>query len=388
MARLERVGEKKYRIVYDVPPTNGRVRQQKTETLEGVTKVEAQAILAKRKEAAATCERVADPSITVSELFEKFMGTRRRLAATTRDRYNSLYVKYIRPDLGSLKLASLKKVNLIEAYAAWEARGERRPSGRTIRHAHDLVRATLNWAVSLDYIATNVAAKVTAADLPRMTKPENTVLDETELRRLLAEAKEPTKRAKARGTLSSQPWFYPAIAFAAYTGARRGEVLAVKWADLDLDDASVTIRSSLAEPKSGLAFKEPKNGKVRSIVLPSQLVAILRTHRERQASERLAFGEGYQDQGLVMARPDGTPVPPWNFGAAFKDLVARAGVTPISLHDLRDTHASLLAKAGVPIEVVSQRLGHSGIGVTVERYLTVYTSRDAAAAEAFQRLVR
>ncbi|MGB8203492.1 MAG: hypothetical protein WCE83_02330 [Candidatus Baltobacteraceae bacterium] len=80
MARLERVGEKKYRIVYDVPPTNGRVRQQKTETLEGVTKGEAQAILAKRKEAAAKCERVADASITVSELFEKFMGTRRRLA--------------------------------------------------------------------------------------------------------------------------------------------------------------------------------------------------------------------------------------------------------------------------------------------------------------------
>ena len=89
-----------------------------------------------------------------------------------------------------------------------------------------------------------------------------------------------------------------------------------------------------------------------------------------------------------MAQPDGSPVPPWNFGAAFKDLVARVGVTAITLHDLRDTHASLLAKAGVPIEVVSQRLGHSGIGVTVERYLTVYTSRDAEAAEAFQRLVR
>ncbi len=279
-------------------------------------------------------------------------------------------------------------MNLIQAYAAWEARGERRPSGRTIRHAHDLVRATLNWAVSVDYIATNVAAKVTTADLPRITKPENTVLDETELRRLLAEAKKPTKRAKARGTLSSQPWFYPAVAFAACTGARRGEVLAVKWTDLDLDNASVTIRSSLSEPRSGLAFKEPKNGKTRSIVLPSQLVAILRTHKAKQASERLALGEGYQEQGLVMAQPDGTPVPPWNFGAAFKDLVARAGVTPITLHDLRDTHASLLAKAGVPIEVVSQRLGHSGIGVTVERYLTVYTSRDAAAAEAFARLIR
>ena len=89
----------------------------------------------------------------------------------------------------------------------------------------------------------------------------------------------------------------------------------------------------------------------------------------------------------VDPRPDGTPVAPWNFGAAFKDLVLRADVTTITLHDLRDTHASLLAKAGVPIEVISHRLGHSHIGITVDRYLTVYQERDAAAAAAFERIV-
>ena len=78
---------------------------------------------------------------------------------------------------------------------------------------------------------------------------------------------------------------------------------------------------------------------------------------------------------------------PWNFAAAFKDLVARAGVTRITLHDLRDTHASLLAKGGVPIEVISNRLGHSCISITVDRYVTVYQDRDAAAAAAFDRLV-
>jgi integrase len=85
--------------------------------------------------------------------------------------------------------------------------------------------------------------------------------------------------------------------------------------------------------------------------------------------------------------PDGQPVKPWNFGAAFKDLVVPSGVSQITLHDLRDTHASLLAKAAVPIEVVSSRLGHSGIAVTVDRYLTVYTSRDADAANAFELLL-
>jgi integrase len=99
------------------------------------------------------------------------------------------------------------------------------------------------------------------------------------------------------------------------------------------------------------------------------------------------MGSAYTDDGLVFARPDGSAIPPWNFGSAFRDLVTRAGVTRIRLHDLRDTHASLLAKAGVPIEVVSKRLGHSTIAITVDRYLVVYRERDEAAAAAFETLV-
>ena len=148
------------------------------------------------------------------------------------------------------------------------------------------------------------------------------------------------------------------MAFAAYTGARRGEVLAVRWSDLNLKDATVSIRESLSDPKSGLAFKAPKNGEARTIVIAFELMEILRTHRARQVEERLCLGQAYNDRNRVFARPEGTPVTPLNFGAACKDLVARVKVTPITLHDLRDTHASLLAKAGVPIEVISQRPGH------------------------------
>ncbi|HEY1869229.1 MAG TPA: tyrosine-type recombinase/integrase, partial [Candidatus Cybelea sp.] len=137
----------------------------------------------------------------------------------------------------------------------------------------------------------------------------------------------------------------------------------------------------------GLAFKRPKNGKIRTITIGAELAAILSRHKAKQAEERLFFGEAYKKNDLVFARPDGGPITPWNFGAAFKDLVARAGVTAITLHDLRDTHASLLAKAGVPIEVISNRLGHSCINITVDRYLSVYQDRDAAAAAAFERLV-
>src|SRR2546423_4806328 len=182
------------------------------------------------------------------------------------EKHRALTEKLI-AELGAIKLAALRKTHLIEAFEAWRNRGGRQPSGRTIKHAFDLLRAVLNWAVRCDYVPTNVAAKIAPEDLPRARKPESTVLNEAELRSLLEEAKNPTKRAQTRGTLSSHPWFYPAVAFAAYTGAGRGEVLALRWSGVNLDEGTVTIQESLAEPRSGLVFKEPKNGKVRRVVI-------------------------------------------------------------------------------------------------------------------------
>ncbi|MFY9884130.1 MAG: tyrosine-type recombinase/integrase, partial [Candidatus Cybelea sp.] len=113
----------------------------------------------------------------------------------------------------------------------------------------------------------------------------------------------------------------------------------------------------------------------------------LRTHELKQAEARLGVGTVYRDEDLVFAHADGSPIDPWNFDRAVGDLIRRSGVTRITLHGLRDTHASLCAKAGVPLEVVSQRLGHASIGITAERYLHVYSDRDADAADAFRRLV-
>ena len=105
----------------------------------------------------------------------------------------------------------------------------------------------------------------------------------------------------------------------------------------------------------------------------------------KNASARF-LGADYNDGDLVFALADGRPVLPWTFTASFRYLVDRAKVPYIRLHDLRDTHASLLAKHGVPLEVVSKRLGHSNIGITAERYLFVYRDRDAQAAAVFERL--
>ena len=259
---------------------------------------------------------------------------------------------------------------------------------RTHRHAFDLLRNIFNVAVRSKIVGQNVALLVDQDEIPAPQKPESTVLDAPQVRKLLETAKNPTKRSVGNGYVSAYAAYYPAIAFLVYTGARRGEALAVQWGDLDLDGGFVTIRRSLSDTKGSLAFKAPKNEKARKISIAPELVAILIEHRLHQALERQAMGASYQDGDLVFSRADGSPIRPWNFGAAFPALVKRAGVTKIRLHDLRDTHASLLAMAGQPLDVISKRLGHSSIAITMDRYLTVYTARDEEASSAFASIIR
>jgi integrase len=282
----------------------------------------------------------------------------------------------------------LKQHHLTDAYASWLSKGKggRALSARSVRHIHDLLRTMLNYALRKGLVHHNVATLV-AEDLPRAKKPEPVALTEEQLKKLLASSWEPTDWARKHGVVSAQSWFAPAVWFAAYTGARRGETLALRWRDLDLDAKTATIRHSITETKAGgVQFKEPKNGKHRTIVLPASLVEVLRKHRGEQQKDREVFKDAYKDDDLVFAAPDGSPVLPWTFTASFRYLVDRAKVPYIRLHDLRDTHASLLGKHGVPLEVISKRLGHATIGITAERYLHVYKERDAEAAAVFEQL--
>ncbi|MFZ0365297.1 MAG: hypothetical protein WAL67_13920, partial [Candidatus Cybelea sp.] len=107
-------------------------------------------------------------------------------------------------------------------------------SGRTVRHVHDLMRCVLNYGVRRDVVARNMAALIAPEDLPKAPKPEPKALNEAEVKRLLEAARKPTGRSTKRGCLSAEAWFAPAVALSVYTGALRGEVLAVKWSDVNL----------------------------------------------------------------------------------------------------------------------------------------------------------
>jgi integrase len=241
MGYLKRYGESKYRIEYDVLPENGK-RRQKRETLKGVTKKQAEAVLAQR-EAEVLAQRKAlengdtvKDEVTLSTLFEGFLKQKRtQKEETTIRRYETLVKLYLKPKFGSMQAKQLKPHHLMASYSEWLEQGRegrKSVSAKTIRHAHELLRNVLNWGVRRELLSRNVAALVADDDLPKAIAPKPVALTEEELRKLLAEAKSPTSRAKKRGTLSSQPWFYAAVAFAAYTGCRRGEVVAMRWLDV------------------------------------------------------------------------------------------------------------------------------------------------------------
>jgi integrase len=390
MGYLKRVGPKRYRYAYEGPRVKGK-RQQLTGTFYDLGKTEAEAKLAKLEAEARDGEHVRNPNLTFRDLLTEFMEKKKvTLAVSTFERYDLFGRLYLEPAFGSLKVRDLRQGILLEAYASWSLRGcSGKPIfGRTVHHLHDLLRCVLNFGVRRELVSRNVASLIAPEDLPKAPKPEPKALEETEVTRLLEAARTPSGRSAKRGYLSSESWFYPAVAFSVYTGARRGEVLAVQWSDLNFAAKSVTIRRSLAETKTaGRFFKGTKNGKGRTIALPGPLATILEEHQQRQEQDRKALGGAYKDDDLIFARADGSFVKPWNYAAAVKDLAQRAKVTAISLHDLRDTHASILAKKGVGIEVISKRLGHSNIAVTGERYLFVYQERDAQAASLLDTLV-
>ena len=168
---------------------------------------------------------------------------------------------------------------------------------------------------------------------------------------------------------------------AAAMGARRGEVLALRWADVQ--EGRATIARSLTQTKQVLEFKGTKSEKPRVVKIPESTLATIEVHRKHQDESRLQFGPDYKaDLDLIFANPDGTPLKPDSVSAAVSLLFRRLKLPKgASLHSLRHTHTSHLLANGVPLPVVSARLGHSSTRVTAEIYSHMINGQDDDAAQ-------
>jgi integrase len=168
-----------------------------------------------------------------------------------------------------------------------------------------------------------------------------------------------------------------------YTGARRGELLALSWEDIDLDAATVTIHRNAVEIKGQRVEQTTKSGKPRIVTIDPDTVQILRSHRKEQNEQRLELGQYWQGRGLVTCKEDGSDPLPKSATQAWARLAKKAGVSGFTLHDCRHAHATHLLAVGVPLHVVAARLGHTDAMVTATVYSHVLNSQAVDASVQF-----
>jgi len=314
-----------------------------------------------------------DENITVGEYLDRWLedvvrGTVRE-STFSRDEY--LVRNHIKPALERRKLRKLSALDLQRLY---RNRVDSGLSGSTVQKIHHVMHKALAQAVRWDLIPRNPADSVTP---PTPTLKEMRPLSVPEARRLLEAARGDRLEA-----------FY---VLALHIGMRRGELLGLKWADVDLDTSTIRVRRTLTRTENGkrVALGEPKTKKSRRTVrLTPVATDALGRHRARQAEEKLKAGELYADQDLVFADEGGGLINPSNLRQrSFASLLRRAfgedgDATRITFHDLRHTCASLLFQRNVHPKFVQELLGHASVAITLDTYSHMLPGMGGEAADA------
>jgi len=297
---------------------------------------------------------VDDKNLTVSEYLDRFLEDVQhgsvRESTYSRDKY--LITNHVKPTLGRVKLKNLSAMHLQRLYREKQDAGL---SASTVQKVHHILHKALAQAVRWDLIARNPTDNVKA---PTPTPKEMHPLSAEEASMLLEATQ--GDRLKALYVL------------AVTTGMRRGELLGLKWSDIDLEYGRLSIRRALTRTGNGgrSALAETKTrGSRRTVNLTQRAVGALRSHLERQLAEIEAAGDLYGDEGLVFTTEAGTPINPSNLRQrSFAPLLKRAGLPHIRFHDLRHTCATLLLSKGVHPKFVQELLGHATIAITLDTY--------------------
>jgi integrase len=286
--------------------------------------------------------------------------------------------RQIIPALGSAQLTELRPQQIQAFYARLRSEGQRadgrpgRLSANTVFRVHQVLHRALVHAVRWQKLARNPADSVQA---PREDRPAITMLSAADVSRLLAAAD-----ATPIGALTRM---------AVMTGMRRGELLGLRWSDIDLDGGVASVQQTAQRiDGAGWVFRQPKTKlSRRAVALSPTTVQLLHKRRRDQAEARLLAGSAWQDRNLVFTSALGTPIEPGTIRRIWRRILAAADVGHVRWHDLRHAHATLMLSVGIHPKIVSERLGHSSIEMTVDTYSHVLPGLQAAAAAQLEALL-
>lgn len=365
---IEKRGDGIHRLLIDLPREADGKRRRSSTTVHG-TRKQAEADLARILNEMNDGSYIKPAEITVTEYLDKWLAqARTNLSPTTCRTYRRIIEGELRPALGHIKLSNLTPLQIqgfiSDALAHPSKTGGGVRSPRTVQRFYMMLNKALNQAVRWQLISRNPCSMV---DPPKVAHVEMRALDDAEIAEVLAAAK---------GTVFRGP-----VLLALTAGMRRGEILGLRWSDIDMTAGSLSVVRALQDSDDGLVFKQPKTRKGRRIILlPKSVIETLREYRDEQAAAhalRPPADAAYDD--LVFTRTDGSPWHPGAFSAEFHQFMLRAKIKA-RFHDLRHTHATQLLKRGVPINVVSERLGHAKASITLDVYAHVLPSMQQEAA--------
>jgi integrase len=298
------------------------------------------------------------------------------LSPKTVERYRELAETQIIPYLGNRVMQHLRPHEVADWHNTLLKSGAKngRPlSPRTVGHAHRVLHRALQRALESEVLARNVAS---VRRPPKVQDEEIEILTAEQIDLVLT-------------TLEGHP-LYAITALALATGMRRGELLALRLCDVDLDAATLRVERSLEETAKGLRFKPPKtkHGR-RTISLPASAVSVLRVHWRQQLESRLGLGLGKPEpETLIFSNPDGSPLSPDNLSRDWRRACRLLGLPMVMFHALRHTHASALIAKGLDVVQISRRLGHGSPVITLRTYGHLFATLDSAAAVAIESVFR
>jgi integrase len=314
-----------------------------------------------------------EPSkVTVEAFLERWLKhIKTQVSPKTYERYSGIVKQNLSPALGSIVLSKLKAVQISEAYSGALESGRRDGSGglsaRTVGHMHRVLRQALQQAVRWEELARNPADGV---EPPKVHGKPMQTYDFSETAELLGQVRETP--------------IFVAVLLTVFCGLRRGEICALRWRDVDLASAQMSVARSLEQTKgkngTGLRFKSPKSGKGRTVALSATIVEELRAYRARRAEEMLRLGVGLSEDSLIVCQADGSIMQPIYVSQRWGRFMKKAKLARLRFHDLRHTHATHMLANGVHPKIASERLGHSKVGITLDLYSHVIPGMQEGAA--------
>jgi integrase len=371
---IRRSGARSFELKFDLgtDPLTGR-RKIRYVSFKG-TRRTAELELAKLIAQHATGTSIDPNKTSVAEFLARWDSwAASNLSGKTLERHRVAIRLHIVPHIGGMQIQRVRPIHLVELYRELQESGAQDGgalSPASVAYVHRLLHRALGHAMAWGIVSQNVA---TAVSPPPASNAEISILTEAQIAAVLNHLNGRTLK--------------PIVAFLLGTGARRGEVLALRWRDINWDTNTVRVERAIEQTKAGLKIKGPKTraGK-RSIAISPWLVAELRAHRTRQQERRLSLGMGRAaGDDLVFARWDGGMRAPHGISQKFAQAM-RALKIDVKLHALRHTHVSQLIAAGVDLLTISRRIGHASPSITLNVYGHLGSNTDTHAAEVTQTM--